>query len=342
MELARGIDAFPPLAYQYRMYLFGLLGSNWARERARHPAEASRLLDWADREAAAALGAEPVNWRNEHALARMYAEVARTDPEYGEKARMHLARARELAPNRAVFARPLVRPAALGAKRRPEGAVALRWRPAPGAGYHEIQRSADGRGWSTVLYAWEAARTELVTRACAPCRYGSGRAVAGATAAAGRSGRNRGRTRSGPGSGEARGRRRGVRPCRMFGEARRAGDGGVRDLRLPARGACVDELRRARGGRPLPHRGHKRAPATGVARGLPGTTRAAHVALRLAGLHAMVTSRAVMQGTFSGGLRIGVIPMHLVERGPLGLRRVVHVPHVSANKRAGPEGAAGT
>ena len=171
MELARGIDAFPPLAYQYRMYLFGLLGSNWARERARHPAEASRLLDWADREAAAALGAEPVNWRIEHALARMYAEVARTDPEYGEKARMHLARARELAPNRAVFARPLVRPAALGAKRRPEGAVALRWRPAPGAGYHEIQRSADGRGWSTVLYAWEAARTELVTRACAPCRY---------------------------------------------------------------------------------------------------------------------------------------------------------------------------
>ena len=171
MELARGIAAFPPLAFQYRMDLFVQLGGTWAPMRARSPARAGRLLEWADREAAAALAAEPANWRIAHALARLYAQVARTEPEYAGKARMHLARARELAPNRAVFMRRLSPPAALGVEARPEGALALRWRPAPGAGYHEIQRSANGRAWSTALYAWEEARTEFVTRACPACRY---------------------------------------------------------------------------------------------------------------------------------------------------------------------------
>ena len=73
----------------------------------------------------------------------------------------------------------------------------------------------------------------------------------------------------------------------------------------------------------------------------PGTARAAHRALRLAGLHAMVTSRAVMRGTCADGLRIGVIPMHLVERVPLGCRGAVHVSHISANKRPGAHGASG-
>ena len=170
MEVARGIDAFPPLAFHYRMNLFELLRGNWARVRAQSPARASRLLEWADREAAAALAAEPWNWNLQHALARLYAEVALTEPDYREKARMNLARARELAPNRAVFLRALARPEALGAQMGAEGAVALRWRPAPGAGYHEI-RASEGRSWTTVLYAWEAARTEFVTRACARCRY---------------------------------------------------------------------------------------------------------------------------------------------------------------------------
>ena len=171
MELARGIDAFAPLAYRYRMDLFEQLGSFWAPMRARAPARAGRLLEWADREAAAAVAAEPANWRIAHALARLYAQVARAEPEYAGKARRHLARARELAPNRAVFDRALARPTALVVDGRPEGTLALRWRPAPGAGYHEIQRSGDGRAWTTVLYAWEAARTEFVTRACPACLY---------------------------------------------------------------------------------------------------------------------------------------------------------------------------
>ena len=72
----------------------------------------------------------------------------------------------------------------------------------------------------------------------------------------------------------------------------------------------------------------------GRALAAPGTARATHVALRLLGLHAIVTSRAVIQGTCADGLRIGVIPMHVVERVPLGAGRPAHVSHVSANKRA--------
>ena len=171
MELAHGIDAFPPLAYVYRLQLFKLLRAHWASERAHFPARAKGLLDWADREAAAAIAAEPWNWRIEAKLAHLYAEVARTDPEYGEKARSHLARARELAPHRAVFSRRLARPEALGMERRADGTVVLRWRPAPGAGYHAIQGKADGRSWTPVRYAWDAARPELVTGACPQCRY---------------------------------------------------------------------------------------------------------------------------------------------------------------------------
>ena len=78
----------------------------------------------------------------------------------------------------------------------------------------------------------------------------------------------------------------------------------------------------------------------GRALAAPPTARAAHLALRAAGLHAMVTSRAVMQGTCADGLRIGVIPMHLVERVPLGVRSEVHVSHVSANKGRAPAAGA--
>ena len=171
MALERGIDAFPPLANTYRKILFELLAARWPQERARAPARAERLLDWADREAGAAVAAEPWSWRIEHALARLYAAVATSEPAYREKARHHLQRARELAPNRAVFDRPLARPAALREEPRPGGARALGWQPAGGAGYHEVQRRAEGRRWEAVLYAYDADRTEFVTRPCAQCRY---------------------------------------------------------------------------------------------------------------------------------------------------------------------------
>ena len=107
--------------------------------------------------------------------------------------------------------------------------------------------------------------------------------------------------------------------------------------RAPPRGAGADDGRHRWFRAPLGAAGG----LLGRALAAPGTARAAHRALRLAGLHAMVTSRTVMRGTCADGLRIGVIPMHLVERVPLGLRGAAHVSHVSANKRPEAHGASG-
>ena len=108
--------------------------------------------------------------------------------------------------------------------------------------------------------------------------------------------------------------------------------------RAPPRGASVDSARHRWFRAPLGAAGG----LLGRALAAPGTARAAHLALRLAGLHAMVTSREVMRGTCADGLRIGVIPMHLVERVPLGLRGAAHVSHVSPNKRPTAHAAART
>ena len=171
MELARGIDAFAPLAYRYRMDLFVQLGGTWERMRARSPARAGRLLDWADREAAAALAAEPANWRIAHALARLYAQVARAEPEYAGKARRHLARARSLRPTGRCSSGGLRAPPRLARKRAPTapGRCAGARRRAPATTRSSAR--ATGGAWTTVLYAWEAARTEFVTRGSAPSRY---------------------------------------------------------------------------------------------------------------------------------------------------------------------------
>ena len=152
--LAEGIEAFPPLAGFYRRFLFAELALNWPGLRAQEPAFAAALLQRADREAAEAVRAEPWNWRLEHRLARLYRAVADTDPDYRATAQRHLSRARELAPARDVFPEPLDPPGDLAAEPLPGERIELRWRPSPGAGYHQIARTAEPGAWRTVLYAY--------------------------------------------------------------------------------------------------------------------------------------------------------------------------------------------
>ena len=98
-ELERAIGAFEPLAAGPRVVLFNNLALNW-EVLARHQApEAARLLALADAQAEAALAARPGSWVLHHALARLYLEVAGTEPDYAARAERHLARSRVLAPN---------------------------------------------------------------------------------------------------------------------------------------------------------------------------------------------------------------------------------------------------
>ena len=104
--LREAVDAFGPLANGPRRILFENLGNNWRVLHAGRPAEAARLLAWADREAAAALRAEPVNWEIHQSLARLYRAVAANDPDYAGRGERHYRRALELAPGRDPLAPP--------------------------------------------------------------------------------------------------------------------------------------------------------------------------------------------------------------------------------------------
>ena len=97
-HLARGIAAFEPLATQPRMILFENVVHNWGVLIERNPDEAHRLIRWADREAAAAVAAEPANWRLHQVLARMYTAAAESRPAYAHAAARHTAAVRALAP----------------------------------------------------------------------------------------------------------------------------------------------------------------------------------------------------------------------------------------------------
>ena len=168
--MAAGIAAFPPLANTYRRYLLAELARVWPELRARDPAEAAALLAWAAREGEAAVRAEPSNWRIEHGLARLYRIAAATDPDLEAHARRHLARARSLAPARAVFTPALAPPGALSARPLADGRVELRWQPSPGAGYHQIARSAAPGAWRPVRFAYDPAPERFVAPA-GPSRY---------------------------------------------------------------------------------------------------------------------------------------------------------------------------
>ena len=108
-ELERAIGAFEPLATGPRIVLFNNLALNWEVLAQSSPGEAARLLALADAEVPAALAGQPESWVLHHALARLYLKVARTYPDYAERARRHLDRSLVLAPNLDPMEAPQVR-----------------------------------------------------------------------------------------------------------------------------------------------------------------------------------------------------------------------------------------
>ena len=97
-ELRRSIRAFGPLATHPRILLLENVAPNWHIVHGNAPARAFRLLAWAEAEEREALAAEPRNWQLLHALAKMYAAVAATSPEYATRARYWYERSRAAAP----------------------------------------------------------------------------------------------------------------------------------------------------------------------------------------------------------------------------------------------------
>ena len=160
--MAGGIEGFRPLANTWRWVLFNALGQNWPRLRAENGPGARDLLDWASREAAEVVRTEPRSWRIQQSLARMYRAAAATDPEYAAPARRFLERARELAPNRAVFPVALRPPDGLASKRLDDGSHELRWRWPAGAGYLAVQESRRAGFWRALLHVYDPARTSFV------------------------------------------------------------------------------------------------------------------------------------------------------------------------------------
>ena len=169
--VAEGIERFPPLAGHLRGLLFSELALNWPDLRPQHPRPALALLALADREADAALAREPWNWQVAHRLARLYAAVAETDPEYAEVARQRLERARELAPLRPVFPPELSPPDELTAGAADGGRLLLGWRPARHAGYHELAATTPDGVWSAIAFEYDAGRNSRAVPACEGCGY---------------------------------------------------------------------------------------------------------------------------------------------------------------------------
>ena len=97
---AEAIDAFEPMANQFRLFLFQYTRNRWRFLRTRHREEAARLLTLVDAEAPAAVRQERENWEVPMTLAQMYVEVSATNPDYRAVAARHIEAARELAPNR--------------------------------------------------------------------------------------------------------------------------------------------------------------------------------------------------------------------------------------------------
>ena len=97
---AEAIDAFEPMANQFRLFLFQYTRNRWRFLRTRHREEAARLLTLVDAEAPTAVRQERENWEVPMTLAQMYVEVSATNPDYRAVAARHIETARELAPNR--------------------------------------------------------------------------------------------------------------------------------------------------------------------------------------------------------------------------------------------------
>ena len=97
---AEAIDAFEPMANQFRLFLFQYARNQWRFLRTRHRAESTRLLALVDAEAPAAIRVERENWEIPMTLSETYVVVSSTNPQYRAAARRQIEAARELAPNR--------------------------------------------------------------------------------------------------------------------------------------------------------------------------------------------------------------------------------------------------
>ncbi len=161
-SLRPGIDLFPPLANIYRRTLLTQMTTNWTNFLGQDEAAAHLYMDWAAGEAAEAVRSDPAEWRAHFGAAQMFAEAARTHPRYADQAERYLAMARELAPHREVFPRPLEPPHSLDGERREDGRYVLRWQWPEGAGYIALAESGGGTPRRHILHAYDPARTSFV------------------------------------------------------------------------------------------------------------------------------------------------------------------------------------
>lgn len=111
---------------------------------------------------AAAVAAEPLNWRVHQELARLYDRVAAFDPAFAQTARDHLARAKALAPNRAILDREPAPPTALEVRQLADGRREIRWKGTEGAGYHLVREDTAYNSRRALLYSDDASRTGFV------------------------------------------------------------------------------------------------------------------------------------------------------------------------------------
>ena len=158
----RVVEGFEPLAGEPRRLLFLNAAPHWEELHRTRPEEAAAFAALIAREAQAAIAAEPLNWRVQRALARLYRRVAAFDPSFAGSARDHLAAAKALAPERAILEATLGRPAALEVRYPAGGRPELRWQGAEGAGYHVVRETTGNGGWRPLLFSYDASRTAFV------------------------------------------------------------------------------------------------------------------------------------------------------------------------------------
>ncbi len=166
----RVVEGFEPLAGEPRRLLFLNAAPHWEELHRTRPEEAAAFAAMVAREAAAAIEAEPLNWRVERALADLYHRVAAFDPSFAGLARDHLAAAKALAPNRPILEPALEPPSALAVRRLANGRLELRWTATEEAGYHVVREAGADGAWKRLLFNYDRGRPRFV----APPAAGTG------------------------------------------------------------------------------------------------------------------------------------------------------------------------
>ncbi len=127
----RAIRAFEPMASDIRLHAFARFAPRLASGRTR----LETVLGWLDAQAAAAVAAEPQNWRLRHSVAQVYASAAQQDPSLFATAQVHADALIVMAPKPRGVLSLLGTPDPVPRVRlraTPDG-VLLDWPPVPGA-----------------------------------------------------------------------------------------------------------------------------------------------------------------------------------------------------------------